>query len=71
MEKTLIQAIPEKAYLLNLNNLQIYLGGISKRTLLRMNKDGDIKLYKMRGKLYAKRDEIIGALENGLLQRVK
>lgn len=70
MENVLIQAIPEKAYLLDLTNLQIYLGGISKRTLLRMNKDGDIKLYKMRGKLYAKKAEIIESLENGLLEPV-
>lgn len=67
----LIKAIPEKAYLLDLRSLEVYLGGISRRTILRMNKEKSIKLYKMRGKLYAKKHEIIHALENGLLQADK
>lgn len=54
-------------YLLDLRALEELLS-VSKRTILRMHKDGQLKLYKLRGKLVAKREEVIKALEEGLLE---
>ena len=40
----------------------------SRRSLDRMRKEGLIKVYKLRGRLYLKYSEIMEALENGLTE---
>ncbi|MEO0683646.1 MAG: hypothetical protein AAFY76_01015 [Cyanobacteria bacterium J06649_11] len=37
---------------------------MSEKTLRRMNKDGDIRLYRIRGRLFAKIDEVKKDIEN-------
>jgi transcriptional antiterminator len=61
------RSFQEVGFLLDLKALSQFLS-VSRKTLLRMHQDGEIRLYRLRGKLVAKRDEILEAIDKGLLE---
>jgi excisionase family DNA binding protein len=65
MQKKNMDDLSKKPYLVSLKSVAAKLD-VSTRTVVRMHKDGKIKLYRLGGKLFAKHNELIEDLEAAL-----